>query len=99
MLPKIWKKVLLAICILACLFNVTSKLVNKTSLETNLDSIKGGISFSDLLKSFDEKKNANTINNGTANIVTGTVVEDSVITTNSDNIISNESDGEYIIIN
>lgn len=98
MLPKIWKKVLLAICILACLFNVTSKLVNKTSLETNLDSIKGGISFSDLLKSFDEK-NANTINNGTANIVTGTVVEDSVITTNSDNIISNESDGEYIIIN
>lgn len=37
MLAKIWKKVLLAICILACLFNVTSKLVNKKSLQANLD--------------------------------------------------------------
>ena len=42
MLPKIWKKVLLAICIIACLFNVISKLVNRTSLEVNLKSANDG---------------------------------------------------------
>ena len=38
MLAKIWKKVCLAILIIACLFNVVSKLVNKVSLNKELVS-------------------------------------------------------------
>ena len=38
MLAKIWKKVCLAILIIACLFNIVSKLVNKVSLNKELVS-------------------------------------------------------------
>lgn len=37
MLAKIWKKVLFFILIVACLFNIVTKLVNKTSLEKELE--------------------------------------------------------------
>lgn len=40
MLAKIWKKVLLAICILACMINVMYKLVSRTSLDVQLKSIQ-----------------------------------------------------------
>ncbi len=33
MLGKIWKKVLFFILIIACIFNITTKLVHKSSLE------------------------------------------------------------------
>lgn len=42
MLAKLWKKVLLAVCIIACIFNVMSKLVNRNSLEVNLKSANDG---------------------------------------------------------
>lgn len=42
MLPKIWKKFLLAICIIACIYNIMSKLVNRNSLEINLKSVDDG---------------------------------------------------------
>ena len=38
MIAKIWKKVLFLILIVACLFNVVNKLVNKASLEQELQS-------------------------------------------------------------
>jgi len=38
MLAKIWKKVCLAILIIACLFNIVLKLVNKVSLNKELVS-------------------------------------------------------------
>ena len=38
MLAKIWKKVLLAILIIACLFNIVLKLVNRVSLNKELVS-------------------------------------------------------------
>ncbi len=38
MLAKIWKKLLLGILIIACLFNVVNKLVHKPSLEKELQS-------------------------------------------------------------
>lgn len=38
MIAKIWKKVLLFILIIACLFNIVSKLVHKASLEQELES-------------------------------------------------------------
>lgn len=40
MLAKIWKKALLAICIIACIYNVMHKLVSRTSLEVQLKSIE-----------------------------------------------------------
>lgn len=42
MLAKIWKKLLLAICIIACIYNVMNKLVSRTSLETQLKNIEVG---------------------------------------------------------
>lgn len=42
MLAKLWKKVLLAICIIACIFNIMSKLVNRHSLKDNLESANDG---------------------------------------------------------
>ena len=44
MLAKIWKKLLLAICIIACLFNITGKIVNRHSLKLNLEAINDGSS-------------------------------------------------------
>lgn len=38
MIAKIWKKALLFILIVACLFNVVNKLVHKASLERELES-------------------------------------------------------------
>ena len=42
MLAKLWKKILLAICIVACIFNIMSKLVNRHSLKENLESANDG---------------------------------------------------------
>lgn len=42
MLAKLWKKVLLAVCIIACIFNIMSKLVNRHSLKENLESANDG---------------------------------------------------------
>lgn len=38
MVAKIWKKVLLFILIVACLYNVVNKLVHKASLNQELES-------------------------------------------------------------
>lgn len=61
MLAKIWKKVALAICIVAILFNITNKLVKKTNLKDELQSVMGGnaISFSE--------ESSNSVANKTSN--------------------------------
>ena len=46
MLAKMWKKIALAICIIAILFNITYKLINKTNLKSELQSVLGGESIS-----------------------------------------------------
>lgn len=38
MIAKIWKKLLLFILLIACLFNIVIKIVNKNSLEQELES-------------------------------------------------------------
>lgn len=38
MIAKIWKKLLLFVLIIACLFNIVIKLVNKNSLEQELEA-------------------------------------------------------------
>lgn len=50
MLAKLWKKVLLAICIIACIFNIMSKLVNRHSLKENLESANDGVTVFDIFK-------------------------------------------------
>ena len=65
MLAKVWKKVALAVCIIAILFNVTSKLVQKTNLKDELQSVLGGeaISFSEeTSNSVNELNSENTTN-------------------------------------
>ena len=58
MLAKLWKKVLLAICIIACLFNITSKLVNRHSLKENLQSVNDGETIFDLSGKKDSSSNS-----------------------------------------
>jgi hypothetical protein len=52
MLAKCWKKIALAICIIAILFNITSKLVHRTNIKSELTSVLGGeaIKFSEDVK-------------------------------------------------
>ncbi len=47
MLAKVWKKALLAICIIACLYNVMNKLISRTSLEVQLKSVESKTSVRD----------------------------------------------------
>lgn len=47
MLAKVWKKALLAICIIACLYNVMHKLISRTSLEVQLKSVESKTSVMD----------------------------------------------------
>ncbi len=72
MLAKIWKKLLLAICIIACLFNITGKIVNRHSLKLNLEAINDGSSafnFKTFADQESEKSNVidGVINNTSAN--------------------------------
>lgn len=87
MLAKMWKKVLLAICIIACIYNIMSKLVNRASLEANLQKANDGNTIFDF-SSKDSKSNTSEIVDGviSKNIVVenttidNEVVEDEVIT-------------------
>ena len=80
MLAKIWKKVLLAICIIACLFNIMSKLVNRTSLELNLKSVENGES---IFSIFEKKEEESDIIDGVVNSETTPTESDTQNTTQS----------------
>lgn len=43
MLAKVWKKIGLIILIIACLWNVVFKLVNKVSFDSAINSVKAKI--------------------------------------------------------
>ena len=58
MLAKMWKKIMLFICVIAILFNITSKLVYKTNLAAQLKSVIGGSSLSEYF----QKEENTTIN-------------------------------------
>jgi len=42
MLAKWWKRIALAICIIAILFNITYKLVHRTNIKEELTTVLGG---------------------------------------------------------
>lgn len=68
MLAKMWKKVLLGICIIACLFNLMSKLVNRHSLESNLKRANDGNTVFDVIKKDESSENLNTVENENSDI-------------------------------
>lgn len=78
MLAKMWKKVLLAVCIVACLFNIMSKIVNRHSLEVNLESVNDGSVVFDFSK--DDEKATN------PDIIVGVVNQE--VTQNTNNVDS-----------
>ena len=56
MLAKMWKKILLAVCIIACIFNLMAKLVNRHSLESNLKRANDGNTVLDSIR-IDKEEN------------------------------------------
>jgi hypothetical protein len=62
MLAKWWKKIALAICIIAILFNVTYKLVHRTNIKEQLTSVLDGEAIS-----FFQKDDQEVIDEGDTN--------------------------------
>ncbi len=84
MLAKMWKKLLLAICIIAILFNITSKLVYKTNLTNQLKSVIGGSSLSEYFtkNKKDSSLNGEQITDNTNKEITNNNTTINSITTN-----------------
>ena len=94
MLAKIWKKLLLTICIIACLFNVTAKLVNRHSLEDNLKKANDGETVFDFTKK-DDSEETNTVNDVDGNTVVADNEAESLDSTgNTVETTSGESSGQ-----
>lgn len=103
MLAKLWKKVLLAVCIVACIFNIMTKLVNRNSLEVNLKSANDGNTVFDFTRKEKEEKGPGFIEElqqvmneeqnktNTQNVVSQEVVQDGSETENS---VQNETQNE-----
>lgn len=85
MLAKMWKQVLLAICIIACIFNIMSKLVNRHSLKENLDSANDGITVFNIFKKDDIQVTE------TETIIDGVVNQEVVENTVSNTVTSSEA--------
>ena len=92
MLAKTWKTILLAICIIAVLFNIISKLVRTPSFQRNLDAV-----IEENIISVDKTQISNSIENAgqaikdtaeefTDIIINGVNKDDVVTTTNSDTV-------------
>lgn len=71
MLAKVWKKALLVICMIACIYNVMHKIVSRTSLEFQLESVKDQSSIIDMLDT--APTNSNSQNSLVENKHTSTV--------------------------
>lgn len=88
MLAKMWKQVLLAICIIACIFNIMSKLVNRHSLKENLESVNDGITVFNIFKKDDvQVTETETIIDG---VVNQEIVEENTVsntTTSSEAVV------------
>lgn len=97
MLAKLWKKVLLAVCIVACLFNIMSKLVNRGSLKENLENANDGVTVFDIFKKDDVQ-----VEEG-SDVIDGVIYneENSEATSNenTDNAITENNSSEQEIVN
>ena len=106
MLAKVWKKVLLAICIIACIYNIMSKLVNRASLEANLQKANDGNTIFDF-SSKDSKSNTSEIVDGfisrnvtIENTIENEISEEETTSTSNENIqnevIEEEAEDEEV---
>lgn len=104
MLAKLWKKFLLAVCIIACIFNIMSKLVNRHSLKENLESANDGITVFDIFKKDDVQVtetemiidgvlNKDTTKENTSSNITTSATEN-VIT--EENIVEENTEGQVV---
>lgn len=100
MLAKIWKKALLAICIIACIYNIMSKLVNRASLEANLKRANDGNTVFDF-SSDKSDENVSEIVDGVVsknvvvrNSVKNTTIKDTTNTTVENEIIEEDTQVE-----
>lgn len=60
MLAKWWKKIALAICIIAILFNITYKLIHRTNLKAEIDAVRG----EEAIKFSEDNRNTTTVDEG-----------------------------------
>lgn len=65
MLAKVWKKALLVVCIVACMYNIMHKLISRTSLEAQLKSVENQNSIIDMLE---DSKNTNQMVENTSSV-------------------------------
>lgn len=100
MLAKTWKTILLAICIIAVLFNIISKLVRTPSFQKNLDAVlEENIVTVDTAQISNSIESAGQAIKDTAAELSDTIfngtTEDVVITTNSDTEEDTNTDVVY----
>lgn len=101
MLAKLWKKVLLAICIIACIFNIMSKLVNRHSLKENLQSANDGVTVFDIFKKDDvQVSESESIIDGvlTQEPVEKNVVSNKTTTDSSETVIVENSEENTTVV-
>lgn len=60
MIAKIWKKVLLIIVIIACLYNIVAKLATKISFDEQMQAVKDYAKSIEVLKKSTDNINQNT---------------------------------------
>jgi hypothetical protein len=100
MLAKIWKKLLLAVCIVACLFNITYKIVHKSSLKVELQSVVNGESLSSIFKSSSDEEDK-TLNNdyidGIKDNVSKNTIEKENVYENTENYQETTKSSSYIV--
>lgn len=82
MLAKVWKKLLLAICIVACIYNIMSKLVNRNSLEANLKKANDGNTVFDF--------SSKTSTDVTPEIVNTQEIKNTTVQADGDSVIQDE---------
>lgn len=103
MLAKTWKTILLAICIIAVLFNIISKIVRTPSFQKNLDKV-----IEENIVTVDSSQFSNTIESAgqslkdTASEITSalfnTTLKNTTIeeTDNKEEIVETEEDNNYV---
>ena len=103
MLAKTWKTILLAICIIAVLFNIISKIVRTPTFQKNLDKV-----IEENIVTVDSSQFSNTIENAgqslkdTASEITSalfnTTLKNTTIeeTDNKEEIVETEEDNNYV---
>jgi hypothetical protein len=89
MLAKSWKKILLAICVIACIYNVMAKIVNRHSLEENLRSANDGETVFNFSK--EEKENVNMVEETSATNIINTTISENVV--ESEQVNKEENNG------